>query len=155
MRRSADAPNLVVLPPVLFAVTLVAGLLCHWLRPYAPLPISVARISAVALTCTGAILAIAAERVMKRAGTNVLPTQPALALVTSGPFRFTRNPLYVAATCIYLGIALWFDALAPLLLAIPMLVVLHRGVVLREEQYLAAKFGDAYRAYCTRVRRWL
>ncbi len=92
---------------------------------------------------------------MRRAGTNVRPDQPTLALVFDGPFRFTRNPLYLAATGLYLGIALLVDALWPLLLLVPVLAVLRWGVVAREERYLEAKFGEPYRAYKARVRRWL
>jgi protein-S-isoprenylcysteine O-methyltransferase Ste14 len=87
---------------------------------------------------------------MRRAGTNIRPDQPTLALVTDGAFRFSRNPLYLAATGLYVGVALLVDALWPLVLLIPML-----AVVAREERYLEAKFGDAYRAYKARVRRWL
>jgi protein-S-isoprenylcysteine O-methyltransferase Ste14 len=92
---------------------------------------------------------------MRRAGTNIRPDQPTLALVTDGAFRFSRNPLYLAAAGLYVGVALLVHALWPLVLLIPMLAVLQWGVVAREERYLEAKFGDAYRAYKARVRRWL
>jgi protein-S-isoprenylcysteine O-methyltransferase Ste14 len=92
---------------------------------------------------------------MRRAGTNVRPDRPTLVIVSDGPFRFTRNPLYLAAIGIYVSITLLVDALWPLVLLGPMLVLLVKGVVVREEQYLAAKFGDEYRNYKTRVRRWL
>jgi protein-S-isoprenylcysteine O-methyltransferase Ste14 len=92
---------------------------------------------------------------MKRAGTNILPTQPTLALATDGPYRFSRNPLYIAAIGVYLGVTLWVNSLALLLLILPMSWLLHWGIVLREERYLKAKFGDAYRFYQANVRRWL
>jgi len=92
---------------------------------------------------------------MHRAGTNVRPDRPATALVTGGPFRFSRNPLYVSLIALYLGITLLFDALWPLILLIPVLAFVHWGIVLREERYLELKFGDAYRDYKTRVRRWI
>ena len=92
---------------------------------------------------------------MKRAGTNIRPDQPTLALASDGPFRFTRNPLYIAVTGLYLGIALLVNALWPLVLLIPVLAVLRWGVVGREERYLEAKFGEPYRAYKARVRRWI
>jgi len=92
---------------------------------------------------------------MKRAGTNIRPDQPTLAVVSDGPFRFTRNPLYLALTGLYVGITLLADALWPLLLLVPVLVVLQWGVVAREERYLEAKFGEPYRAYKARVRRWV
>ena len=92
---------------------------------------------------------------MKRAGTNIRPDQPTLAIVSDGPFRFTRNPLYLALTGLYAGIALLVNALWPLLLLAPVLAVLRWGVIAREERYLEAKFGEAYRAYRSRVRRWV
>ena len=72
-----------------------------------------------------------------------LPSRPTVALATDGPYRFTRNPLYVAAIGVYLGVTLWVDGLAPLLLLLPMAWLLHRGIVLPEERYLETRFGDA------------
>ena len=92
---------------------------------------------------------------MKRAGTNVRPDQPSLAIVTDGPFRFSRNPMYLATTGLYLGITLLVNTPWPLILLSPMLLVLHWGVVRREERYLEAKFGEPYRAYKSRVGRWV
>jgi protein-S-isoprenylcysteine O-methyltransferase Ste14 len=92
---------------------------------------------------------------MERVHTNVFPTQPTLALATDGPFGFTRNPLYIAAIGVYLGVTLWVNSLVMLLLSMPMVLILHWGIVVREEQYLAAKFREQYTAYQARVRRWL
>ncbi len=92
---------------------------------------------------------------LKRVGTNIFPTQPTLALATDGPYRFSRNPLYIAAIGVYVGVSLWVDALAPLLLMFPMAWLLHWGIVLREEQYLESKFGNTYQSYKMTVRRWL
>jgi protein-S-isoprenylcysteine O-methyltransferase Ste14 len=75
--------------------------------------------------------------------------------VATGPFRFSRNPLYVALTLIYVGLALLTNALWVLVLIVPVLLLMHYGVVRREERYLEAKFGDAYRAYRSSVRRYL
>ena len=83
------------------------------------------------------------------------PSKPALALVDAGPFRFSRNPLYVGLTLMYAGLALLIPALWPLLLLIPVLAVLSWGVVRREERYLERKFGEGYRSYKARTRRWL
>ena len=91
---------------------------------------------------------------MRRAGTNIRPDRPATVIVTDGPFRFSRNPLYLSLTLVYVGIASMMNALWPLLLLVPLLLIVQRGVVLREERYLEAKFGETYRSYKTRVRRW-
>jgi protein-S-isoprenylcysteine O-methyltransferase Ste14 len=150
-----DAPGVIVFPPLLFGGALILGLVLHGLWPIQPASPIFARPLGALLLVLSAALGISGERTMRRAGTNVRPDQPTLALVIQGPFRFTRNPLYIAATGMYLGVALLVDALWPLLLLIPLLVVLRWGIVAREERYLEAKFGDPYRAYKARVRRWL
>jgi protein-S-isoprenylcysteine O-methyltransferase Ste14 len=81
--------------------------------------------------------------------------KPTTALVTEGPFRYSRNPIYVALTLLYVGVALLINALWILLLIVPAVLVLRYGVIAREEAYLARKFGDAYRQYMAQVRRWL
>jgi protein-S-isoprenylcysteine O-methyltransferase Ste14 len=75
--------------------------------------------------------------------------------VTDGPFRYTRNPIYVALTLFYLGIGVVLNALWVLLLIVPLIVVMQLGVITREERYLERKFGDEYLRYKARVRRWL
>jgi protein-S-isoprenylcysteine O-methyltransferase Ste14 len=143
------------IPPLLFVGALALGLVLHWIRPAQPLPSLPARVMGVVLVMASGLLARSAEAAMKRAGTNIRPDQPTLAIVSDGPFRFTRNPLYLALTGLYAGIALLVDALWPLLLLAPVLAVLRWGVIAREERYLEAKFGEAYRAYRSRVRRWV
>jgi len=83
------------------------------------------------------------------------PRQPALALVVDGSFRFSRNPLYLGLTGFYLAITLLVNAVLPVLLLVPLLAVVHWGIIKREERYLEGKFGEPYRAYRSRVRRWL
>lgn len=92
---------------------------------------------------------------MRRSGTTANPRKPSGALVTDGPFRLSRNPIYVAMTGIYLALALLVNSVWPLVLLAPLLVFMQWGVILREERYLAGKFGDEYIAYSSRVRRWL
>ena len=145
---------MVALPPLLYAGALAVGLLLHWLAPRPPLPATTARILGAVLVAGSAVLARWGERTMHRAGTNVDPRQPALQLVADGPFRFSRNPLYIALTGLYLGITLLVNAVWPLLLLLPLLAVVRWGIIGREERYLEAKFGESYRAYRARVRRW-
>jgi protein-S-isoprenylcysteine O-methyltransferase Ste14 len=132
------------------------GLVLQWLYPWR-LPI--AGIARIALS--GSLLAIAfglglwGERAMHGAGTNVNPSKPSTTIVTSGPFRFSRNPLYLFLIGLYLGLAVAVGTVWPFLFAVPLLLVLHFGIVRREERYLEAKFGGPYRAYKASVRRWL
>lgn len=92
---------------------------------------------------------------MHRAGTFVRPDLPVMALVTDGPFRYTRNPLYASLTTMYAGIALSTGIWWLWVTLIPALAVVHWKIVRREEQFLEAKFGDRYRSYKARVRRWV
>ena len=156
MTNSKDAPDIVVLPPVLVGGTLLLGVAVHYLAwPVTLMPVVIARVLGVVVFVSSGVLAHLSHRAMQRVGTNVLPTQPTLALATDGPYRFTRNPLYIAALGVYLGVTLWVDGLAPLLLLPGVAWMLHWGIVLREEQYLHARFGDAYDTYCAKVRRWV
>jgi len=92
---------------------------------------------------------------MLAAGTNIDPSLPTTALVTSGPFRFSRNPLYLALMLVYFGLSMIVNTGwgAPVL--IPLLTIMHWGVILREERYLEKKLGESYRQYRSKVRRYL
>jgi protein-S-isoprenylcysteine O-methyltransferase Ste14 len=153
--HSSDNPKVLILPPLLYGVALAAGFLLQWLAPRPILSSSARYWAGGVLLASGVLLAVWARRVMEQAGTNVNPTLPTTALVAAGPFRFSRNPLYVALTLVYVALALLANALWVLVLIVPVLFVTHYGVVRREERYLEAKFGDAYRAYRSRVRRYL
>jgi protein-S-isoprenylcysteine O-methyltransferase Ste14 len=156
MGRSSDVPDIMVLPPVLVGGMLLMGVLIHYsLWTVTLLPTVLARVLGVVVFISAGVLAHFAHLALKRVGTNVLPTQPTLALATDGPYRFSRNPLYIAAIGVYLGVTLWVNGLAPLLLVLPMTWLLHWGIVLREERYLKSKFGNAYQSYQITVRRWL
>jgi protein-S-isoprenylcysteine O-methyltransferase Ste14 len=152
---SSDKPQVLILPPLLYGLALAAGFLVQWLAPRPILLSNLRYWAGGVLLAFGVFLASWGRRVMEQAGTNVNPTLPTTALVATGPFRFSRNPLYVALTLIYIGLALLANALWVLVLIVPVLLVMHHGVVRREERYLEAKFGDAYVAYRSRVRRYL
>jgi protein-S-isoprenylcysteine O-methyltransferase Ste14 len=89
-----------------------------------------------------------------RAGSNV-PTNLPTTIVGSGPYRFTRNPIYLGMFLGLIGLAIAFDNLWMLMMLVPFALVIRYGVVAREEAYLERKFGDVYRGYRSRVRRWL
>ena len=84
-----------------------------------------------------------------------MPGVASRALVTDGPFAFTRNPLYVTMTLLYVATAVAFDSLWALALLPFGLAALVWGAILPEERYLSEKFGEDYDAYRRRVRRWL
>jgi protein-S-isoprenylcysteine O-methyltransferase Ste14 len=85
----------------------------------------------------------------------VLPNRPASALATGGPYHFTRNPMYVGMALLYIGLALVLNTAWPLVFLPLVLLIIDAAVIRREERYLISAFGEEYRAYCSRVRRWL
>ena len=153
--RSKNLPDIIACPPLIFLTALGLGLVLHWWIPIWSLPPLYSRPLGVGLCLTGIGVGFWGCATMYRAGTNVRPDRPVTALVTGGPFRYSRNPLYLCLTALYLGITLLLHALWPLVILVPLLLIVHRGIVLREERFLEARFGDAYRAYKARVRRWL
>lgn len=153
-----DSPplRLIAAPPVMYLGMLLLGVAIHALAPISIFPATPAReILAGFLLVISGVFARWAFLTMRRSGTTANPKQPSQALVTDGPFRISRNPIYVAMTGLYVGMAFLVNSAWPLVLLVPLLVVMQWGVILREEHYLAGKFGSEYTAYRSRVRRWL
>ena len=92
---------------------------------------------------------------MRGAGTRVETVEPTTAIVTSGPYRYTRNPIYIGMFVALIGLAIGFDSLWIAIALVPFYLVIRYGVIAREESYLDRKFGDVYRNYKSRVGRWL
>ena len=113
------------------------------------------RWQAVALILIGVAIVAAGVRNFSRADTPVPSNQPVRALVTTGIHGWSRNPIYVGMLLLYAGIGTAARSPWVLILALPLVIVLRYGVIAREETYLERRFGDAYRDYKARVRRWL
>jgi protein-S-isoprenylcysteine O-methyltransferase Ste14 len=109
----------------------------------------------VAFLLLPSVLGFAAFRAMRRARTSVNPYRPTTVLLTEGPFRVSRNPMYLGMAVQYVGLALLFNSLWAMVLLPLALVIVHLSVIKREERYLERKFGEEYRAYKAKVRRWI
>ncbi len=149
-----DTPGVITLPPLIYAVGGITGILLNAIIPIHVLP-DWLRWIGLFLLIIAFIPGMWALILMLRAGTHPEPTHPTTVLVTNGPFRFSRNPIYLTFTLFFLGFALitlnvWLLVILPLVL-----VVLIKGVIEREERYLERKFGESYREYKGRVRRWI
>jgi protein-S-isoprenylcysteine O-methyltransferase Ste14 len=156
MTGTADTAQVVVRPPLAWALAVLAGLALHWLMPLPFMP------PAVSARWTGGVVFAAALALfawaivtITRAGSNVPTNTPTTAIVDTGPYRFTRNPIYLAMFGGLVGLAMAFDSLWLLAALVIFALVIRTGVVAREEAYLERKFGDVYRQYRSRVRRWL
>jgi protein-S-isoprenylcysteine O-methyltransferase Ste14 len=145
-------------PPVLYLACLLLGLA---LDRVLPLPLILPEAALIHWTVGGGLILIgvailaAGVRNFSRAATPVPSNQPVRALVTSGIHSWSRNPIYVGMLLLYAGIGIAARRPWVLILALPLVVILRYGVVAREETYLERRFGDAYREYKARVRRWL
>ena len=155
LRDGADNPGVVAPPPLIFAAGLAAGLLANRIRPTSLLPQALSRVLGWPLVVGGLSFGLWGFREMRRAGTNVDPYRPTTAIVERGPYAFTRNPLYVGMALVYAGVSARANALPAGLLLPVVLHLVDRGVVKREERYLEGKFGEEYRRYKGRVRRWI
>jgi protein-S-isoprenylcysteine O-methyltransferase Ste14 len=153
---TADRANVMIRPPVAWAAAVIAGLVLNWLSPLPFVPAGVPAGWLGAIVCAAALaLFVWAIVTITRAGSNVPTTLPTTAIVDTGPYRFTRNPIYTGMMLALIGAAIAFDSLWLLLTLALFIAVIRYGVVAREEAYLERKFGDLYRRYRTRVRRWL
>ena len=144
-----------MLPPFIYLGALVVVLVLRWFRPMPIFGRSVAVWAGLGCVALGVGIAAWGRRVMRAAGTNINPSLPTTTIVSSGPFRYSRNPLYLALTLLYLGLIVGFDTWWGIVVLVPLVVVMHGGVVLREERYLEQKFGETYRQYRSKVRRYL
>ncbi|MEW6353717.1 MAG: isoprenylcysteine carboxylmethyltransferase family protein [Pseudomonadota bacterium] len=149
-----DTAGIIALPPLIYAVALIIGWLIEYFFPTQVFGAPLKHVLGWPLLAAGVTLQVTGLRAFKRAQTPVNPFKPSTALITSGPFAYTRNPLYVALTLDYMGLTLLTDTAWPWLLLPAVLLIMYYGVILREERYMENKFGDDYRQYKARVRRW-
>jgi protein-S-isoprenylcysteine O-methyltransferase Ste14 len=141
-------------PPPLIVVGLLA--LAWVLGTVAPVPLGASlRGLGLAVMAGGVLLGGWALAMMLRAHTDPRPDRPDRALVETGPFRFSRNPIYLGLVLFMAGVALYRADLWGWLAVATAFLLLDRAVIEREERYLSAQFGDDYRAYSTKVRRWI
>jgi len=155
MDQPPDNPGVVAFPPLIWLVNAVISILVHLFVRVPIMRHNIAVVCGLVVIVLAPTLALSAFVTMKRAGTNVHPSEPALALVRGGPYRFTRNPMYVALCLVQLAIGFFLNDWITLLFVVPLALIFHYGVILREERYLTAKFGEPYRQYKHEVRRWI
>lgn len=157
MTERLDNPGVIAPPPLLYLGTLAVGVATRYLPvvPRLGLGLTARALIGIALVGVGFAIGKAGEAAFRRAGTRPEPWKPSTTVVARGIYARTRNPMYVGMTLAYIGLGTAFDSLAALILLAPLLIVVRRGVVAREERYMAAKFGSTYLDYTARVPRWL
>jgi protein-S-isoprenylcysteine O-methyltransferase Ste14 len=155
MNAPTDNPGVIARPPLLYAGVLIVALLVNLIWPLPIFADKLGRWCGLLLVVLGAGIVVWGRNSLVSSGTSVDPGLPTTAIVTSGPYRFSRNPLYVGLTALFLGLTMTMNTWWGILALIPLLTVMHNSVILREERYLEAKFGETYRRYRAAVRRYL
>jgi protein-S-isoprenylcysteine O-methyltransferase Ste14 len=154
-QAAKDRAGVIAPPPLIFVVFILLGWLLEFRLPTTVLTGPLWARIGIGLIVLAALIILIAVLQFRRARTSPEPWRPTTAIVDTGLFRYSRNPMYLAAALFHVGIALVLGSLWIVAGLVPALVVLHYGVIRREEVYLTRKFGDAYRSYLARVPRWL
>ncbi len=154
MSGPGDHAN-VINPPLLLLSAIILGVLLNLGYPLPIMDQATARIAGIAVFFLGFFIGIPAVIQMRKARTTPNPFKPTTAIVQSGPYRFTRNPMYLGFCFWYSGIALYANSAWSFFLLPVLIGALVEWVIVREEAYLEGKFGAEYREYKSRVRRWL
>ena len=141
-------------PPLIFVAAIALGAGMHWLWPVSVRPPAWGPLGGI-FALFAITLFLWAGLTMHRKKTSIEPWRPTKLVVTSGPFGLSRNPIYLSFALFQVGLGLWQDRLAIVLMVIPAVAATNVWVIAKEEAYLERKFGDVYREYLGRVRRWL
>jgi protein-S-isoprenylcysteine O-methyltransferase Ste14 len=163
MSQRADTPakpnsGVRIFPPGVYAIGLVVGYALQWLWPLPIVPTSgllAVQIAGAVIVIAGVALIVSATMLFRRLGTSPNPTLATTALAVHGPYRFTRNPMYLGLAFLQAGLSLAGNALWPLIALVPVVWIIQTRVIAREESYLKATFGTEYLPYYARVRRWI
>lgn len=151
-----DAPKVMMLPPTLVLQHIAAGITFNWVMQFL-MPFSLSHawgwLGLILLAAAFFIVAWA-KNLFDKAGTNVPPNQPATAIVTTGVYQYTRNPMYLSFMLGFAGLAFLAGAPYMLLALLPLYYFLDQRVIVPEEEYLTEKFGEEYLAYKNQVKRW-
>lgn len=158
MTESHDSAGVIAPPPLIALAAVLIGVALDWLAPAYALSLLLSLQTRIALglllILLGVMLALGGKRSFDRAGTNLNPYKPSLALTTTGVYAYLRNPMYVGLGLLVAGVGIALASDWTLVMLVLAALVIHFGVVKREERYLVAKFGEPYRQYMAAVPRY-
>jgi protein-S-isoprenylcysteine O-methyltransferase Ste14 len=152
---NADAPDVKIIPPLVYLAGIVIGLLASIWMPTTVVNYSLAWTVGGILVACGVVLTGSAALKFKDVGTTVRPDRAASTLVIAGPYKITRNPMYLGLAFVYLGIAIAGQSIWALILLAVVLIIVQRGAIEPEEAFLEKRFGADYLSYKEKVRRWI
>jgi protein-S-isoprenylcysteine O-methyltransferase Ste14 len=154
--KAPDVANLgIARPPLIYLAAIAAGMVAQVVWPLTWVPGALSIPLGMAIVVAAVALFVSAVRTFRAAGTPVPGNAPTTVIVRAGPYRFSRNPIYLAFSLLQLGIAIWVDSVWLLVTLTAAVAVMASVVIPREERYLERRFGSAYLDYKASVRRWL
>jgi protein-S-isoprenylcysteine O-methyltransferase Ste14 len=152
---NSGAPNVKIIPPLVYLAGLVIGFLANIWMPITVVPDLVAWAVGGILIICGAVLTGSAVLKFKDVGTTVRPDRAASTLVIAGPYKITRNPMYLGLACVYFGVAVAGQCLWALILLPVVMLIVQRGAIEPEEAFLEKRFDAEYISYKEKIRRWI
>jgi len=155
MKKQRDSSNVIAPPPLIYLGGLLLGILLHYVKPLEIFRNSYLIPLGWILIFISVIIFVMATKSFVKAHTEINPHKPTTSIIMNGVYSFSRNPIYLSMTILYLGVATLFNELWLLIILIPVLFIIRYGVIKREESYLTKKFGKKYTDYKASVRRWL
>ena len=141
-------------PPIIFMCAILVGIALNRTRPLKFLPRNVGLLGPLVTVCA-VVLFLLSYREFRRAGTSVQGSKRSTVIVRTGPYRFSRNPIYLAFILLVLGLSVWLNNLWLLVTLLPAFGLMAAVVIPREERFLERNFNDQYSSYKAQVRRWL
>ena len=159
IEKQPDNANVIAPPPIIFALFFVTGLLIDYFYQYRLFPIDhrdpTLLLPGYIIIFVSLIIVGTSIQTLKKHNTTHKVNKPTTAIVKTGIYQHTRNPIYLSVIILFIGVSFIINSIVMLLLIIPMFIILNQGVVKREEKYLESKFGDEYIEYKNTVRRWI
>lgn len=150
-----DNAGVIMFPPLLYFIFMAAGIVISLLFPHHLFSKSVSLFTGILLIATAILIVVLAVRKLVSNKTTVHPAGKTKVIVSDGVYSFTRNPMYLSFTLVYIAVGFLFNAWFCFALLIPLLIIVQKGIIEREEKYLTRKFGDEYLKYKSNVRRWI
>ena len=141
-------------PPIVYLASILAGFGLNAVWPVEVFPRAIKSLGGL-LTLVAVALFVLSVREFRKARTPIRTRKPVTVVITTGPYRFSRNPIYLSFTLLQFGLGMWANSAWLVSMLIPALLLMSYGVIAREERYMARKFGDEYLRYRASVRRWI
>ena len=154
IKHEPDKAGVIIFPPLLFLLAILLSILIHYVLPTPLVPFPVALLIGITLLIVAVVILRSAVKTLLTQRTTVNPGGATTAVVKTGIFQFSRNPMYVSFTIIFMAVSIMLNAWYGMMLLIPLLMITQKGIIEREEKYLTQKFGEYYISYKRKVNRW-